>query len=107
MKATLPAFVIGLNEQVSNEISQLRFLTGIAIYPQGSSTGVVTVQVNASRTGTSGWVNLQSDGLDVQVSGDGVVVISPIPAFRMRLNSSLAEGAERTFLVVGDEGGVF
>lgn len=70
----------------------------IAIYPPGTLTGTVKVQI--SQDGTN-WFDLQSDGADVTIPADGVVTITSVHFEYLRVQSDAAEGAERVFKVVG------
>lgn len=104
-RALLGPLTIHAATQESNvmEFNSLRFLSGLTLTAPEVLTGTVTVQVQATRSGVDPWVTLQSSGVDVEVTAGKSVTISPISAARLRLVSSVAEGADRLFYTAGDE----
>lgn len=91
--ATYPDLVIASAGTASNS-ARVDVAESITIYAPAALTGTVNVQ--ASPDGTN-WYNLQDAGSDIAVGVDDAVTIVTISVKFIRLLSSLAEGAERTF----------
>ena len=65
----------------------------------GTPTGGITVEVNPSDADAALWVTLKSAGSDVTVGAASGIVLVDFPFARLRLKSSAAEGAARTFYI--------
>ena len=96
--ANLPSMVIANGGTVSGTItSYLGDARSITITAPSALTGTVTIQ--GSVDGGTTYVDVGSGGSDVTIGAGNAVTITD-PAFNaIRLSSSIAEGAERTFLV--------
>jgi hypothetical protein len=74
---------------------------------EAALTGTVTLAVikdlaNDDETADVSWATLQSPpGTDVAIAADKAVVVTDLPAAAIRLESSAAEAADRTFFVYG------
>lgn len=70
----------------------------VSVTAPAALTGVVTILIRAEASGA--WTAIQSPaGADITVAAGKTVVIPAIAAKDLRLNSSLAEGADRDFIV--------
>lgn len=67
------------------------------IYPPATLTGTVTVQVSGDSGST--FLDLQSEGSDVDLTVSKALTITSLAADSLRLNSSGAEGDDRSFVV--------
>lgn len=96
----LQNLVIANAGTTSGAIGSLDDATWIAIHAPSALTGTVTVQVEPTDAGTT-WRDLTAvDGTgDVTIPAGNTVVVRQIGFRQIRLSSSGAEGAERTFNV--------
>lgn len=107
MKVNLPTLVIanGGTESDALDYQDLRHVESLTIFGPSALTGVATVEVAPTRTPVAAdWVALQSGGADVTITADKATTIHPGVAQALRIVSSAAEGAERSFPVIGHEG---
>ena len=87
---------IANNGSTSNAVGVLDDGWAIWIYAPATLTGTITLEVEASSTGTS-FVTQQSGGSDVTIPAGKATPLSPIGFRQMRVTSNAAEGAERVF----------
>lgn len=69
-------------------------LDEMAIYAPGTLTGVISIEVSADEAAT--WHDTTVD-----IAIDAIALFAQVNATHVRLNSSLAEGAARTFFLHG------
>ena len=81
----------------------LRTLKSIEIHGPAALTGTVTVETPNSIGSSPTYNTLQSGGADVTVGADKVTIITAVPMHGFRVHSSSAEGAARSFVVMGEE----
>ena len=94
--------VIAISATGSNVISGIKDARALCIYAPASPatlTGTVKVQVYPT-AGTVSPRDLTSAAVDITVAAGDAVVITDIAFTRLRLLSSSAEGAARTFHVM-------
>lgn len=99
MNTPLEALTIAESGTESSEIdtARMRHVEALSISAPDTLTGTVTVEINHTETGSSGWKELHSNGTPVTVPAGGAIVLTAVPAARLRLVSSGAEAAARTF----------
>lgn len=76
----------------------LRAAYRLAILAPDAFTGVVTIEVSDLAAGP--FRTLQSDNVDVALTGDKGTVLSPMPFPYLRIVSSLAEAADRDIVIM-------
>lgn len=88
---------------------RLRWLKSISIQPPASLSGVVTLQ-SSSRSERDNKGNpahvfqaVQSEGADVVVTGDKVLIINELPFGSFRLQTTIAPIADEVYEVVGQD----
>jgi hypothetical protein len=93
----LPTATIASGASTSNIIKDVGDAYAITIFTPATLTSTgITIGVEPTSSGTN-FVTLQSGGSDVVLPAGRATIISP-PAFKqLRLESSSAEGADRTF----------
>lgn len=94
--------VISSSATGSNIISGIKDARAISIYAPGSGatlTGTVKVQVYPTG-GSTVPRDLTSAGADVTIQAGDCLVITDVAFWKLRLLSSTAEGAQRTFNVM-------
>ena len=94
----LPTLTIANAGTESNAIGGFDDAEALTLYAPATLTGTVTVEVEPTIGGSS-FVDLTSAGSDVTIGAGNALVLSPITFRQLRLSSSLAEGAERSFSV--------
>lgn len=67
----------------------------------GTLTGAVKLQVSHD-AGVS-WKDVESNGADVTIPADGNITVRSVVKGLYRVTSAGAEGAERTFIVQGED----
>lgn len=82
----------------SNAVGILDDTITLTIYAPSALTGTITLQVEPSTAGTS-FVALTSAGSDVTIGASKAVTIGNIGFRQIRVVSSGAEGADRTFKI--------
>lgn len=103
---TIPA-----GQSVSNILDghRLRWLRAISIHPPAALTGVTTVQVSPKserdnrKNPTHSFQDLQSDGADVTLTADKVLVINEVPLGSLRLETTAAPAGDEVYEVVGHD----
>lgn len=73
-----------------------------AIMIEGPGTLTATARVQASLDNST-WSDLQSNGADITIPADGMVRINAVDFNYLRIATSGAEGADRTFTIRGVE----
>ena len=98
----LTDLVIASSGTTSNALdnSEIRFMDEFVIFGPAALTGTVTVQI--SYDGTN-YVTLQSAGSDVTIAATKGTVIKAGGFVKLRVISGSAEGATRTFPIIGAE----
>lgn len=81
----------------------LRTISALSIQAPAALTGTVTVQVPDSIGSSPSYQTLQSGGADVQVTAGDAIPITRVPFHGFRLHSGSAEGANRDFVIMGEE----
>lgn len=94
-----PACIIPNGLSTSNVLSNLDDCWAIGLTAPATLSGTITVEVEPTSTGIA-FVTLQSGGLDVSIAASKAIVLSPFPFRQLRLVSTAAEGADRTFSVL-------
>lgn len=92
--------------QPSNVISGrvLRTVGSVSITAPATLTGVVTVQVPDGIGASPTFTTLQDPpGTDITLVASRTIIITPVPAHGIRVNSGVNEGAERVFPMSGEE----
>ena len=92
----LPNLVFSSGGTTSNAVTNLDDSLAISLFAPSALSGTVTVQVEPTTTGTA-FVTLQSGGVDVSIAASKAIVLNPVPFRQLRLSSSVAEAATRTF----------
>jgi hypothetical protein len=88
----LPGMVLNA-DTTSNAVGTLDDAWGLTlISPSALNSSQVSVQVELTDTGT-GFVVLQSGGVDVTMIANRAMVISPVPFRQIRISSTTAETA--------------
>ena len=105
--ADLPAIIIGSGQTTSSAIGGFDDSEALAIWAPGTLTGTITLQIAPERQATEGgtssvqtWATLQSGGVDITLSAGKALTITDIAFRQLRLVSTSAEGAERSFKVL-------
>lgn len=96
--ADLKDITIPNGGSTSNAITLFEDAYGLGIQaPATLTASQVTIQVSVSSGSASVFADLLSGNTTVVFSAGQYRVISPIPARQLRITSSSAEGADRTF----------
>lgn len=85
-----------LSFETSADIDSLRDADAVCLYAPTALTGTISVEVSDDN---STWNTLQSGAVDVTIAVNKAVTLQDVVWPFMRLKSSLAEGAARTFRV--------
>lgn len=84
---------------------QINNMRNISIQAPAALTGVVTLQTGDSDSDSATFVTVQSPpGTDVAIAAGKAIPLTEIPFPTLRLNSTLAEAADRVFTVWGEVG---
>lgn len=94
----LPSLTIANGGTTSGALGGFTDARSVVLYAPSALTGTVTIQIEPSASGTS-WVDLSSAGSDVTIAAGNAVVLEPLGFRQIRLSSSAAEAAARTFTV--------
>lgn len=101
--ANLPDVTIASGQTDSNAIGGMDDAEALTIYAPGTLTGTITIQVAPDRQVSEGgsavttWYTKQSGGADITIPAGKSVTLTDIGFRQLRLHSTSAEGANRTF----------
>lgn len=95
----------GTDTSTRLDANALRNARCISISAPGALTGTVTVYAAHEDSDSATFKAVQSPpGTDVTIAVDKVIVLTELPFLSLKLHSSGAEAADRSFTVVVDKG---
>lgn len=90
------------NGEDESEAIKVENVAGITFISPSTLPETVTIEVSGERSGNS-FGTLEEGGSDVELAAGKALVVSPLPAKRIRLASGANVGADRDFSLVIDE----
>lgn len=104
----LPTLTIPSGQTLSNALTKRNLQHARALTIHGPETLPEAVVVEASGVDgatalTTDYRDLQSNGADITIPADSSVTITPVAALGLRLRAGGAVGADRVFVLTGDD----